>query len=336
MEGLCTILLISLVGLALTQGNAVLDDGDKQALLDFVNSFPHSRDLDWDVNSAVCNNWTGVTCSQDESRVLSLRLPGVGFHGRIPANTLSRLTALQILSLRSNGITGPFPSDLYDLKNLTYLYLQFNKFSGPLPANFSVWKNLTIVNLSNNGFNGSIPKGISNLTLLSTLNLANNSLSGVIPDLHLPNLQQLNLSNNNLTGILPKSLQSFPKSVFSGNSISLPYSPIPGPPGVLSFHQPNSKPKNAGRLSESALLGIIIAGCVLGVIGLAFLLLVWCLRRRDNLRYASNVQFDHGEVEISVWIEKYCLGTEMQSDIGMHILAFLLHLIRRRVSDQTA
>jgi hypothetical protein len=37
-------------------------------------------------------------------------LPGVGFHGPIPPNTLSRLSALQILRLWSNVIGGSFLS----------------------------------------------------------------------------------------------------------------------------------------------------------------------------------------------------------------------------------
>ncbi|GFZ01297.1 leucine-rich repeat protein kinase family protein [Actinidia rufa] len=247
-----------LVCVSLLQANATLVE-DKQALLDFVTQFPHSRDLNWDQYSPVCDHWTGVTCSGDGSRVIAVRLPGVGFHGPIPANTLGRLSALQILSLRSNGITDPFPSDLYNLSSLSFLYLQFNKFSGPLPYNFSAWKNLTIVNLSNNGFHGRIPDSISNLTYLAALNLANNSISGTIPDMHLPNLQQINLSNNNLTGIVPKSLEKFPNSVFSGNNVSLPNFVSP----VLSL-SPKPKPKLKSKLSQTAILGVVVTGCVVG------------------------------------------------------------------------
>lgn len=274
---------IFLVGFLVFQGNvASFLDADKQALLDFVNNFPHSRSLNWNVSTPVCNHWTGVTCSQDGSRVTAVRLPGVGFTGPIPMNTLSRLSALQILSLRSNGISGPFPFDLLNLKNLSYVYLQFNSFSGPLPVNFSVWKNLTSLNLSNNAFNGSIPVSISSLTHLSALNLANNSLSGEIPELELRNLQILDLSNNNLSGNVPKSLQRFPKSGFVGNDLSLSYDSIHGIPDVNPPLKPVSKPKGDGKLSERALLGIIIAGCLLGVIAFAFLLIVCCLKRKRS------------------------------------------------------
>ncbi|KAE8056064.1 hypothetical protein FH972_012862 [Carpinus fangiana] len=270
---------IFLVGLVFFQGNADPVE-DKRALLDFVSNFPHSRSLNWNESSPVCNHWTGVTCSEDNSRVIALRLPGVGFDGPIPPNTISRLSDLQVLSLRSNVITGNFPSDLAELKNLSFLYLQFNNFSGPLPSDFSVWKNLTIINLSNNGFNGSIPYSLSNLTQLAGLNLANNSLSGEIPDLNLPKLQLLNLSNNDLNGTVPKSLRRFPRLMFSGNNVSFENLPPNLPPVFPPSPETYPKPRNSAGLGETALLGIIIAGGVLGVVAFVFLVLVCCLRRK--------------------------------------------------------
>lgn len=281
MAGRCILYWIFLLGLVFLQGNADPVE-DKQALLDFVNNLPHSRSLNWNVSSPVCDHWTGVTCSEDKSYVIAVRLPGIGFTGQIPPYTLSRLSRLQILSLRSNVISGHFPSDFFNLKNLSFLYLQFNNFSGPLPGDFSVWKNLTIVNLSNNHFNGSIPYSLSNLTQLSGLNLANNSLSGEIPDLESSKLQQLNLSNNNLTGSVPKSLQRFPRSVFVGNNISFASFPPSLPPVLPPAPKPYPKSKNSGKLGETALLGIIVAGAVLGIVAFAFLILVFCSRRKKE------------------------------------------------------
>ncbi|XP_060206898.1 probable inactive receptor kinase At4g23740 [Lycium barbarum] len=279
MEGWWIFYLSFLVSIFLFSEGTVLDN-DKQALLDFVSQFPHLHPLNWDTNSSVCKNWTGVGCNEDGSRVIALRLPGVGFNGPIPNNTLSRLTALQILSLRSNGINGTFPMDFSNLKNLSYLYLHYNNLSGPLPFDFSVWKNLTSLNLSNNRFNGTIPSSISGLSHLTSLNLANNSLSGNIPDLNLPNLQLLNLSNNNLIGAVPKSLQRFPKNVFIGNDVSLLDYPVSNSSIVALPQQPN--PKSDGKLSERALLGIIIASSVIGVLGFGFLMVVCCFRRKKE------------------------------------------------------
>ncbi|KAJ6748859.1 hypothetical protein OIU79_029862 [Salix purpurea] len=252
---------------------------DKQALLDFLRNIHHSHPVNWRKNTSVCNNWTGVSCSNDNSRVTALRLPGAGFRGPIPPNTLSRLSAITILSLRSNGISGSFPYDEFSkLRNLTILFLQSNNFSGPLPPDFSVWNNLTILDLSNNGFNGRIPPSISNLTHLTALSLANNSLSGSIPDINVPSLQHLDLSNNNFTGSLPKSLQRFPSSAFSGNNLS---SENALPP-ALPFHPPSSQPsKKPSKLSEPEILGIAIGGCLLGFVVLAFMI-VGCHSKKQR------------------------------------------------------
>ncbi|KAI4307157.1 hypothetical protein L6164_030374 [Bauhinia variegata] len=241
---------------------------DKQALLDFLHNIGHPHSLSWNENSSVCTSWRGVTCNNDQSRVIAIRLPGAGLSGPIPNNTLSRLTEIQTLSLRSNGITGPFPLGFSELKNLTYLYLQSNKFSGPLPSDFSVWNNLTVFNLSNNSFNGSIPSSISHLTHLASLILANNSLSGEIPDLNIPSLQELNLANNKLSGIVPKSLQRFPSESFSGNNVTYA--------SALPPALPVSPPKEKSKLSEPALLGIIIGGCVLGFTVIAAFMILCC------------------------------------------------------------
>ncbi|CAI0408578.1 unnamed protein product [Linum tenue] len=272
------IVLFYLVGVILLGANADPVE-DKQALLDFIAKFHHSRALNWNESSSLCNEWTGITCNEDGSRVISVRLPGVGFQGPIPPNTLSRLSALQVLSLRSNGITGEFPSDLYTLKNLSFLYLQYNNLSGSLPADFTVWSNLTIVNFSNNRFSGTIPSSLKQLTRLAALNLANNSLSGEIPDLGSPALQQINLSYNYLSGDIPNSLRRFPISVFAGNSnVSTEGAfPTPSPPHSVL---PSSKPGK--RLSEAALLGIIVAVGVLVLVAFALLLVVCCSRKKGS------------------------------------------------------
>lgn len=250
---------------------------DKQALLDFVDNIYHSRKLNWNGRTTVCNSWTGITCNHDNSSVIAVRLPAVGFKGRIPPNTLSRLSELQILSLRSNGLSGTFPSDLLKLGNLIGLYLQYNNFTGPLPSDFSAWKNLSVLNLSNNEFNGSIPSSVSNLAHLTVLSLANNSLSGDIPDISIPSLQLLDLSNNDLTGVVPRSLSRFPSSSFSGNHISLENSV---PPAAA----PASLPiKHSSKFGLSAILGIVIGSCVVAFVLIALLLIVTNRKEKDDV-----------------------------------------------------
>ncbi|XP_057810184.1 probable inactive receptor kinase At4g23740 [Salvia miltiorrhiza] len=275
-------------------------ESDKQALLDFANNLPHSRSLNWDANFPVCKNWTGISCDAEGRRVISVRLPGIGLHGPIPTNTLSRLSALQILSLRSNGINGTFPLDFGDLKNLTYLYLHYNSLSGPLPLDFSVWKNLTVLNLSHNAFNGSVPPSFSSLRQLSVLNLAKNSFTGEIPDLNLPNLQQLNFSDNDLVGSVPSSLQRFPKTVFVGNAESLLDYTVTSSPLVLAPRDQGSRIKNVGKLSQNAMLAVVVSGSVVGLVGFGFLLFVCLLRRKaDEDDDAFTGKLEKGERTIS-------------------------------------
>ncbi|KAK9698496.1 hypothetical protein RND81_08G108700 [Saponaria officinalis] len=281
MRGLCRISVILLVlfwGIYCMSGNAEVVEEDKKALLDFAAKLPHFHNLNWSETTSVCKNWTGVTCNAESTRVVGVRLPAVGFNGKIPSDTLGRLSALEILSLRENRIRGDFPEDFTKLRNLSMLFLQFNDFSGELHVDFSAWKNLTVVNLSNNRFSGGIPKSLSKMSWLMSLNLANNSLSGEIPDLGLPNLAELDLSNNNLSGSVPKSLQRFPSSAFVGNNVAV---------GVAqSDLSPLPKSKGKSRIwwRDSWFWGIVI-GCgvlVLVVLAFVFLYIACCSKRKDD------------------------------------------------------
>lgn len=247
---------------------------DKKVLLDFIRMIPHSPVINWRMNSSACSNWTGVTCDHNRTSVIALRLPAVSLDGSIPPNTLSRLSNLQILSLRSNRLSGPFPSDFTDLRNLTALHLQCNDFSGPLPLNLSVWNNLSVLNLSNNGFNGSVSSSISSLTHLTALSLANNSFSGEIPDFSIASLQVLDLSNNNFTGTVPQSLARFPSSAFLGNDFGADNLSLPS---VSPIQESSGKPK----LSKAG-FGIVIGGCVLLLGLIALLMVIWHLKKESR------------------------------------------------------
>ncbi|KAL1226179.1 Inactive leucine-rich repeat receptor-like serine/threonine-protein kinase [Cardamine amara subsp. amara] len=176
--------------------------------------------------------------------------------GVIPPGTISRLSELQILSLRSNGLQGPFPIDFLQLKKLKALSLSKNKLSGPLPSDYATLKNLTVLDLFSNQLNGCIPAGLANLTGLVSLNLAENSFSGEIPDLNLPSLRRLNFSNNYLSGTIPKSLERFGNSAVAGNNLVYENT---SPPVV----SPGEKEKeNKGiYISEPAIIGIAVSAC---------------------------------------------------------------------------
>ncbi|CAD6216664.1 unnamed protein product [Miscanthus lutarioriparius] len=174
---------------------------EKQALLDFVSAVYHGTKLNWDKNTSICS-WHGVKCSADQLQIFELRVPAAGLIGAIPPNTLGKLDSLQVLSLRSNRLTGSLPSDVALLPSLRSIYLQHNELSGGLPSSFS--PSLSVIDFSYNSFTGEVPASLQNLTQLTVLNLQDNSFSGSIPDLKLHSLKLLNLSNNELKGSIPR------------------------------------------------------------------------------------------------------------------------------------
>lgn len=248
-------------------------ESDKQALLDFSSAVPHGRKVNWNSSIPVCS-WVGITCFSD--RVVELRLPGVGIRGSIPPNTLSKLDALRVLSLRSNRLNGSLLSDISSLPSLHYLFLQHNNLSGEIPSLLS--PSLVVLDLSFNSFTGNIPTTIQNLTRLTGLSLQNNALSGSIPDLDLPRLAHLNVSYNQLNGSIPPPLEKFPDSSFLGNSLlcGLPLSPCSSPVS------PNKKGSKK-RLTRGALIALVVGGAVILLLLLVvFLLLCCCLKRKGN------------------------------------------------------
>ncbi|XP_074573207.1 putative inactive receptor kinase At5g58300 [Curcuma longa] len=249
---------------------------DEQALLDFATSIPHGRKLNWSSENPICSSWVGVTCTPDNTRVRALRLPAIGLFGMIPTNTLGRLDALEVLSLRSNRLMVNLSSDVSSIPSLHSLYLQHNDLSGFIPSSLS--SNLTFLDLSYNSFLGEIPVTIQNLTHLTALFLENNLLSGPIPDIELPMLKHLNLSNNNLSGPIPQYLQKFPSESFLGNPL-LCGTPVTAcsaisPPGVSK----KSKKSFWKRLSTGVIIGIAAGGSALLI--LLIILVLFCFFRR--------------------------------------------------------
>ncbi|GAV89116.1 Pkinase domain-containing protein/LRRNT_2 domain-containing protein/LRR_8 domain-containing protein [Cephalotus follicularis] len=265
-------------------------NSDLQALLNFANTVPHGRKLNWESSTPICTSWVGVTCNSNGSRVVSIHLPAVGLYGPIPSSTLGKLDALMILSLRSNHLNGNLPSEILSIPSLHYVYLQQNNFSGNIPSSLS--PQLNYLDLSFNSFTGNIPATIQNLTHLTGLNLQNNSLTGIIPDLNLPRLEHLNLSDNQLNGSVPPSLQKFLASSFEGNYMlcgpplnhcsTLTSSPSSSPtylplsPTVPQIPREGSREKLSGRF--------IIVLAVLGSTVLVFLLLIalCCSKRKAS------------------------------------------------------
>ncbi|KAJ3669093.1 hypothetical protein LUZ60_011043 [Juncus effusus] len=259
-------------------------DADKQALLKFAASIPHGPKLNWTNSTPICTTWVGITCNPNRTRVLKVRLPGVGLFGRIPINTLGQLDALEVLSLRSNRLTVNLPADVASLPSIHSLFLQHNNLTGIIPSSLS--NSLRFLDLSYNTFEGEIPESVKNLSRLTDLLLQNNSLSGKIPDLNFPDLKRLNLSNNNLSGPIPKSLSNFPIESFLGNKFLCgsplpscnPFSPSPSP--VPTEEQKNLKRSFWKRLSLKVRIAISVGGGAILLILLILFLL--CLLKKTS------------------------------------------------------
>jgi hypothetical protein len=200
--------------------------------------------------------------------------------------------SFQVLSLRSNRLTGSLPPDVTSLPSLNSIFLQHNELSGDLPSFFS--PSLNILDLSHNSLTGQIPTGFQNLTQLSILKLAENSLSGPIPEFKLPSLRQLNLSNSELNGSIPPFLQIFANSSFLGNpGLCGPplaeYSFLPSPTSQVPSVPPSL---HCGKMIASN--GIIIAAVAVGFVMflLASVMFARCfLKRRekkDGVDYSGN------------------------------------------------
>ncbi|KAH0658302.1 hypothetical protein KY285_026850 [Solanum tuberosum] len=251
-------------------------DSDKHALLQFAASVPHLRKLNWNSALSICNSWIGITCNKDgTTRVVAIHLPGVGLTGHIPANSIGKLDALQVLSLRANNLNGNLPSDILSIPSLLSIYLQHNNFSGDIPVSFS--STLGVVDLSFNSFTGEIPPTIKNLPRLSMLNLKFNSLSGSIPNLDVSRLSFLNLSYNMLNGSVPYSLRKFPLSSFVGNS-NLCGTPL----SSCSSRSPSRKGDNFKKLSNEIIIAIAVGGPSVIILLVLFIYFCYFNKKVDN------------------------------------------------------
>lgn len=291
-------------------------NSEKQALLAFANSVHHGLKLNWNPNTAVCSSWVGVTCTRDHTHVLALRLPGIGLSGEIRPNTLGKLDHLQVLSLRSNGLTGSLPPDVSSLPSLHNLYLQHNAFTGDIPTLLS--SGLSSLDLSYNSFSGEIPVAVQNLSQLTVLNLQNNSLAGPIPDLKLPTLRHLNLSFNNLNGSIPFSLQNFTNDSFVGN-IQLCGRPLPQCSAVLPSPSPLSpqpafpqkrEKSSTKKLTTGIIIVIIASGLALFLL-IVIILMLCLVKKKDKEPSASSKVKGSSSAKNEKPNEEYSSGVQM-------------------------
>jgi Leucine-rich repeat (LRR) protein len=165
------------------------------------------EELEGDEEAAL-DGTSGVEELDAEGRVTCLLLNETGLAGPLPGIEILQLSALQILNLRDNRLTGAISAELGQLIALVELLLGGNQLSGPVPAELGQLGALALLSLDNNQLSGSIPVELGQLGALTHLCLDDKQLSGSIPaELgQLGALTDLGLDNNQLSGSVPAEL----------------------------------------------------------------------------------------------------------------------------------
>ena len=206
----------------------LLSDRDVLAYLYRTTDGPNWVSSDNWLTDAPLGEWYGVK-TDASGRVVSVDLLENELTGPIPTE-LGRLANLTELNLFRNELTGSIPPELGNLTNLMWLDLRQNELTGPIPPELSNLANLTDLSLGGNALTGPIPPALGNLANLTRLILRWNELTGPIPPElgRLANLMELNLVVNELTGPIPPALGNLANLTrlnFYGNELTGPIPP---------------------------------------------------------------------------------------------------------------
>ncbi|PHU20767.1 putative inactive receptor kinase [Capsicum chinense] len=209
--------LVVILLLLLSTSSTSTVSSDASALLAFKYKADLENKLEFSTNTTFrfCK-WQGVQCAG--KKVVRIIIESLWLGGTFPADTLSRLDQLRVLSLQNNSLNGPIP-DLSSLTNLKVLFLDHNIFTGSIPVSIFTLHRLKTLDLSYNNLTGSIPIAINGLNRLYYLRLDSNRINGSVPPLNQSTLQVFNISCNALSGPIPvtKTLSQFKASSFSDN-----------------------------------------------------------------------------------------------------------------------
>ncbi|CAK9163520.1 unnamed protein product [Ilex paraguariensis] len=148
--------------------------------------------------------------------------------GIVPAWTFTENCSLQALDLSENFLSGEFPKEISNCKNLAMLNLWGNNFSGPIPQEIGSISSLQALYLGNNSFSRDIPESLLGLSKLTFLDLSRNNFGGEIQEIfgRFAQLKFLVLHSNAYTGGLHSSgilkLQNISRLDLSYNRFSGP------------------------------------------------------------------------------------------------------------------
>ena len=163
----------------------------------------------WTVTTSHCN-WFGITCD-DHGDVTRIDLRSNNITGTFPSEAISKLHKLKRLDLAENDLSGTLAESFVfrKLLHLIHVDLSQNKLEGNVDAQLA--PALESVNFAGNNFTSV--SGFTKSGQLRLINLSNNSIQNTISDIlaNAPStLQELLLTNNTIAG-------SFPELDYLGN-----------------------------------------------------------------------------------------------------------------------
>jgi hypothetical protein len=153
---------------------------DREALIDFFRLTSGKywyQKWFWESNQGY-KQWYGVDVDK-AGHVTSICLRENYLQGSLEHfHTIKLLVNLSVLSIFSNLLTGPLPSEIGKLFLLRELNLSWNKFSGPLPDSFYDLKELAVIKIDHNQFEGEISEKFGELIHLKFVNVSFNRFTG--------------------------------------------------------------------------------------------------------------------------------------------------------------
>jgi len=162
----------------------------------------------------LCYNGNSINFSFDGiDHARELTILHLGSTGLTSLKGISKAPSLKLIKLDSNQLSGTFPVELLELRNIRTIELGDNSLSGPLPTDFGKLTYLVKLDLGYNNFSGAVPSFDDNW-LLEEIDLSNNNLDGYIPENFLENLPikqiiHVDLSSNSIPGVIFEAIGRF-------------------------------------------------------------------------------------------------------------------------------